>query len=356
MAARLHGAEPRRRRVEAILVASIAPAAIDASRDLARGNQLEPAYLAFLTLGTLLLLSVLTAIFDRLMTRRMATAPLFSCLLVAAVVFGAIEGIAALGIAETSDLPLVAREHRTAAILLRMGAVNGLIGLGLWAMAVVFPFAVHDAHARAAEIERLRTSAELAHLRAKLQPHFIFNTLSTVAGLVGDEPREARRLIGALGDLLRDSLGESEEMQTLDDEVSWLKRYADILETRHRGTLTFQWDIEEATRSVRIPRLLLQPLLENAVKHGALRRPEGGEVLVRAMIDPGDGSTLRCIVEDNGPGPPPAIRPDASGLKLVTRRLAVKYAGAATLRLESSGGRTRSIVEIPAGKPAEAQS
>src|SRR3989442_9967476 len=95
------------------------------------------------------------------------------------------------------------------------------------------PFAVRDAKARSLEAEQLRTAGELARLRANLQPHFLFNTLSTVAGLVAEEPREARNLIAALGDLLRDSIEDKGEMQTLDDEVTWLKRYAEILETRH---------------------------------------------------------------------------------------------------------------------------
>jgi LytS/YehU family sensor histidine kinase len=90
---------------------------------------------------------------------------------------------------------------------------------------------------------------------------------------------------------------------------------------------------------------LLQPLLENAVKHGALRRREGGEVAVRTTLDP---VRLTCVVEDNGPGPGDRrARTGALGLELVTRRLALKYAGAAVFRLEAHDGRTRSIVEIP---------
>src|SRR5207245_1917127 len=163
----------------------------------------------------------------------------------------------------------------------QLGALDGPAAPGPWAVAVMVPFAGRAARARTLEAEQLRTAAELARLRANLQPHFLFNTLSTIAGLVVEAPREARNLIGALGDLLRDSFEDKGEMQTLDDEVTWLKRYAEILETRHRGSITFRWEIAETTRKVRIPRLLLQPLLENAVKHGALRRREGAEVAVR---------------------------------------------------------------------------
>ena len=335
------------RRIEALLVASFVPAAIDAAREVARGNRLEPAYLGFLMIGTLFLLILLTFAFDLSMRRKLDSTRMFPLLISIAVVLGAAEGLVALAITRTFDLTIVAREHGTAAIVLRMGAVNGLLGLGLWAMAIVFPFAVRDSKARAAEAEQLRTAAELAHLRANVHPHFIFNTLSTIAGLIGENPADARKLIGVFGDLLRDSLGGTDEMQTIEDEVGWLKRYAGILETRHRGMLAFQWDIADATRSVRIPRFLLQPLLENAVKHGALRSPEGGVVAVRTMLEPGIPARVRCIVEDNGPGPSPARRPGARGIEMVTRRLALKYADAATFRLESANGQTLSIVEVP---------
>src|SRR5262249_12750999 len=176
-------------------------------------------------------------------------------------------------------------------------------------------------------------------------PHFLFNTLNTVAGLVGEDPREARRLIGVLGDLLRDSLVDGDDMRTLDEEIAWLRHYTDILEARHRGSLAFRWAIAEATGSVRIPRLLLQPLVENAVKHGALRRPEGGEVAVRTTLGPG---RMTCIIEDNGPGPAAQrTRPGALGIDLITRRLALKYADAATFRLERGAGHTRAIVDLP---------
>src|SRR5262249_35560820 len=101
----------------------------------------------------------------------------------------------------------------------------------------------------------------------------------------------------------------------------------------------------DETRGVRLPRLLLQPLVENAVKHGALRRHEGGEIAVRTALTA--AHTVTCVVEDNGPGPA-APRDGAIGLALVTRRLAVELDGKAAFRLERAGDRTRSIVELPA--------
>jgi signal transduction histidine kinase len=238
----------------------------------------------------------------------------------------------------------------------QFGFMYGLANFALWSLAFVMPFAVEDARVRSLEAdklrleaEKLRTAAELARLRAHLEPHFLLNTLSAIAGLVTDDPKEARRLLVCLGDLLRDALKDEDEMQTLQDQVSWLRRYAEILEARHPGHLVFKWQIAEESRSVLLPRMLLQPLVENAVKHGALRRGGEGEVTVRAELV-GDGTTsskLVCVVEDNGPGVPGETRSGAFGLHAVRRRLELKFPAQSSLRLESSPQGTRSIVELP---------
>ena len=325
-------------RVLALLTASLVPGAMDVLRTLAQSGQVELRSVVATTVGVLLLLGVLTATFDLAMRRRMAAARCFALCAAVAIGLGVAESFGARWIDAAFGLGWIEPGHRGAAVAVRMGVASGVLGMGLFAMAVALPFAASGAR----EAERLRTAAELARLRANLQPHFLFNTLSTVAGLIGEDPREARRLIGTLGDLLRDSFVEADELQTLDDEIAWLKHYANILETRHRGSIAFQWQIDEATRGMRIPRLLLQPLVENAVKHGALRRSEGGIVAVRTTL----GRELTCIVEDNGPGPT-SRRPDGRGIDLVTRRLALEYGDAAQFRLEIADGHTRSVVAIP---------
>src|SRR6266436_477468 len=229
--------------------------------------------------------------------------------------------------------------------VLRVGFTMGLTYFALWALVFVLPVVVEDARVRALEADKLRTEAELAQLRSHLEPHFLLNTLNAIAGLVNEDPRQARKLLGSLGDLLRDSVGPSAEMETLDAQIEWLRRYAQILETRHDGQLAFHWEIGDGTPRALLPRLLLQPLVENAVKHGALMRVGGGQITVRTQLD---GSRLVCTVEDNGPGVPNgSTRPGAFGLVSVRRRLALRYAEAGSLRLESSPAGTRSIVELP---------
>lgn len=247
-------------------------------------------------------------------------------------------------------------EVRTrAGVVIGMGMALGLMHLGVFALAFVYPFAAHDARVRALEADKLRSEAELARLRGHLEPHFLLNTLNAIAGLVTEEPREARRLLAALGDLLRDALRDGDEMQSIEEEEAWLRRYAEILESRHKGALVFRWEVDPAVRSVRIPRLLLQPLVENAVKHGALRRRGGGTVVVRASRPSPDADTVVCTVEDDGPGFAEApIRKGAVGLAVVRRRLELKFPRAA-MRIESSTDGTRAIVELATAEASRPQ-
>jgi signal transduction histidine kinase len=232
------------------------------------------------------------------------------------------------------------------------GFTQGLGHLGLWTLAFALPSVLHDARVRALEAEklrleadRLRAAAELARLRANLEPHFLLNTLNAIAGLITEDVKEARRLLVCLGDLLRDALHDEGELQSLDAQLAWLRRYAAILETRHRGVLQFHWHVDEGLDGVLVPRLLLQPLVENAVKHGALKRPDGGEVSVRIQLQP--GGTVLCTVEDNGPGIAAEQRAGGFGLQSVRRRLELRYPERSNFRIESSPEGTRSIVELP---------
>lgn len=236
-------------------------------------------------------------------------------------------------------------EWGTAAAL-RIGFAMGVTNFGLWALSFVFPFALEDARFRALEAQQLRTGAELARLRSHLEPHFLLNTLNAIAGLATEDPRAARRVLSSLGDLLRDSLRDQGEMQTLGEQIDWLRHYARILEERHSGRLAFHWDVGPGTRAALLPRLLLQLLIENAVKHGALARQEGGWIEIRTEVL--GAKKLVCTVADNGLGMPEGrTRPGAFGLHSVRRRLALQYAEQASFRLESSKSGTRSIVEIP---------
>ena len=227
------------------------------------------------------------------------------------------------------------------------GALFGAVCLGVWALAVAYPFAAQAARDRANEAERSTREAELARVRGHLQPHFLLNTLNAVSALIGRNPEAARELVAELGELLQDCLEDQGEFHTLGREVAWLQRYATILEARHGPSLRFRWDIAAKVADIQVPRLILQPLVENAIRHGALRRRDGGEISVRATTTAAREGCVLCTVEDNGPGLSGAPPARGLGLSIVRRRLELQYEGRAALRLESREGLTRSILELP---------
>jgi len=234
------------------------------------------------------------------------------------------------------------------------GLAHAQTHFGLWTLGFALPAMLENVRVReleadklAAEGQQLRSAAELARLRSHLEPHFLLNTLNAIAGLVTEDPRQARRLISALGELLRDALKNEHDPQPLSAQIDWLKRYAQILEVRHRGDLTFSWEIGPGAEEQILPRLLLQPLVENAVKHGALRASGPGRVSVCAMLDE-TGQRLVCTVRDNGPGVPSGpTRTGAFGLESVRKRLQLRYGQKAQVTLHSDGAGAVAQVEIP---------
>ncbi|MET0389720.1 MAG: histidine kinase, partial [Polyangiales bacterium] len=234
------------------------------------------------------------------------------------------------------------------------GLTQAQTHFGLWTLGFALPDMLEDARVRelqaqklAAESQQLRSAAELARLRSHLEPHFLLNTLNAIAGLVTEDPRQARRLIAALGELLRDALKDEQDREPLSAQVEWLKRYAQILEARHRGDLSFSWEIAPETEHQLLPRLLLQPLVENAVKHGALRASGPGHVSVRTRVDD-QTHRLVCTVHDNGPGIPDLpVRQGAFGVESVRRRLQLRYGPLAHVSLRSDNHGAVAEVEIP---------
>lgn len=232
--------------------------------------------------------------------------------------------------------------------LLAHGIPTGLfIGL-FWALIFLLPSIVRDANLRSVAAEAIRREAELAQLRTSLQPHFLLNTLHVISALTVDEPLVARRLLAALGDLLRDALESAPELRPLSTDIAWLRSYTDILAVRHGAKLRFEWDIQPDATSVRLPKLLLQPLLENAVNHGALHRAHAGTVTVRAGLS---HTGLQLVVEDNGPGIAPGTA-DGLGLRIVRQRVALAHPDA-RLDVQSSPQGTRAIITIPRSQKGE---
>lgn len=205
--------------------------------------------------------------------------------------------------------------------ILSVSAPLGLSIFVFWLLIYYFPTQLNDARMRALAAESERRKAELARLRSHLHPHFLLNTLNAVAGLLVVEPQQARQLVVALGELLRDSLDDDGELRPLEQESEWLRRYAEIFEIRHSDAIRFEWDLADDTLGAPIPRLLLQPLVENAIEHGVLRRPGGGTITLRSRTV---GSQIQIAVCDDGLGMVPN-NPNGLGLRLAEERLKLAY-------------------------------
>ena len=349
-----------RERWRLVAVLALGAGLLHATSEVLGGDSLEGIVMPSVLwiVETPLQVLVLSLTYDATLARRLSPTVALLVSVVVAVAMGTLLALSfvfvfqdVVGLDDAHDPP----GHLSHSLVAALGAVSGVLFAGVWGLAIVSPYTTArdqlrllDAQQLRFEADRLRVSAELARLRSQLEPHFVLNTLNAIAGLVSQRPSEARRLLGCLGDLLRDALDDEHELQTLDCEVTWLRRYADILQARHGDALRFDWDIPPAASGVLLPRLLLQPLVENAVQHGALCRTSGGRVAVSASVETSDGGArLVCSVRDNGPGLPPGEpRHGALGIDSVRRRLELQCPGAA-LRFESTGDGTLAIVEVP---------
>lgn len=224
---------------------------------------------------------------------------------------------------------------------------NGmLLGAGLFALWMLF-FRLPTLHAallrEQAEAERLRRRADLGELQARLAPHFLLNTLHATAGLVSDDPKRARRVLTALGDLLADALDERSALATLAQEIDWLRRYGSIIEARHGAALHLEFALPAEAAQATLPRGLLQPLVENAIQHGVLRG--GGSRVAVEVRRHEAGWALR--VSDDGPGAARFEREGGQGIALVRRRLAL-HNPAHQLVLSSSPAGTVAEIQLAA--------
>ncbi|NVJ25267.1 histidine kinase [Myxococcus sp. AM011] len=203
----------------------------------------------------------------------------------------------------------------------------------------------HVRQRRADQLQAQLAEARLQALASQLRPHFLFNALNAVASLVHVDPDAAERMLARLGDLLRHSL-ESHGRQevTLREEQAALAPYLDIEQIRFGDRLHVAWRLAPEVLEARVPYLALQPLVENAIRHGLAPRAEPGRIEISAERE---GDVLRLLVRDDGMGPPvggPA-RGGGVGLSNLRARLATLYGGRAGLELRPGTPRG-AVVEL----------
>jgi signal transduction histidine kinase len=195
-----------------------------------------------------------------------------------------------------------------------------------------------DRELRTARLEGALARAQLRALQAQLQPHFLFNTLNTIASLIPEDPTAAEELVESLGDLLRAALrdGGRDEI-SLRQEIELLDQYLRIQERRFHDRLRIERVFAPDLGDTLLPPLILQPLVENAIRHGVAARPVGGTVTVRTERS---DESLLLTVEDDGPGFGPERDAASSGVGLANTRARLEqlYGAKAALKTGNRAG------------------
>jgi two-component system, LytTR family, sensor histidine kinase AlgZ len=226
------------------------------------------------------------------------------------------------------------------------------IGVLLYLLSVAFHYvliAMEDsrrAETQANESRVLARDAELKALKAQVNPHFLFNSLNSISALTSIDPARARDMCVLLGDFLRLTLGLGEKTSVrFSEELDLLQKYMAIEKVRFGTRLTMLEEIQQESKACLLPPLLLQPLVENAVKHGIASLPEGGHVRLAAQRQNG---RLAILVENSWDPDSPPRRSGGRGLKNVQLRLEARYGKDASLHVDNEGELFQVSLSLPA--------
>jgi len=205
---------------------------------------------------------------------------------------------------------------------------------------------LRDERLRRTQLETQLAQSQLQALRMQLQPHFLFNTLNAISALALADPLQARLMIARLSDFLRLTLEECHAPQVpLSRELEFLACYLGIQQVRLQDRLSTQLDVDDDTLDAAVPNLILQPLVENALRHGLQNKPGAGILRISTRRA---GDQLQLRVDDDGLGLPPAGTPEGIGLGNTRSRLHMLFGDAARLELTPlAGGGVRVEVRLP---------
>jgi len=183
-------------------------------------------------------------------------------------------------------------------------------------------------------------NAQLSALKMQLHPHFLFNTLHAIASMMDENVERAQKMVAQLGSLLRNILDHEQTQKVrLKEEIKFIRNYLDIEQTRFQDRLKVEYNLSANTLSANIPNLILQPLVENAIKHGFSKRTDSGTIKVSSRRKNGD---LEIVIEDDGKGVRDTAKlfeNDGIGLKNVQKRLNQMYKENYTFELDSPNKR-----------------
>jgi signal transduction histidine kinase len=206
---------------------------------------------------------------------------------------------------------------------------------------------------QAQEFSKLATEAQLRALRAQINPHFLFNALTTIGYLIQTAPDKAFSTLMKLTQLLRGILRQGGEFSTLGEEIKLIENYLEIEKTRFEERLKVKFDVPRDLQKMRVPALILQPLVENAIKHGISKAKSGGEVRIAAKLEnENDSVFLKLSVFDSGAGVSETelskTRESGLGLNNIEQRLRSYYGKTSSLKIESKKGKgTTAEIKFP---------
>ncbi len=199
---------------------------------------------------------------------------------------------------------------------------------------------------RKADAEKMAKEAELFKLRQQLQPHFLFNSLNSINALIGSRPAEARKMVQQLSDFLRGTLKKEEtQWVTLQEELQYLQLYLDIEKVRFGNRLTTVIECDEATKEMKLPALLLQPIMENAIKFGLYDTT--GETVIRLFTSIQENDLLIKVLNPFDPETSSPKQGTGFGLNSVQRRLYLLFARKDLLNTAADGNIFTTIVKVP---------
>ena len=212
-------------------------------------------------------------------------------------------------------------------------------------LALAYSIRVQEQERHAAELAVQAQEAQVRALRYQINPHFLFNTLNAIAALIRDAPAKAEEMVVQLSDFFRRSLAVNPmEDLTLAEEVELQRLYLEIERTRFPDRMRFDVELDDGSAEARVPALLLQPLVENAVKHGVARSEGATCIRIRARVD---GPALEIVVENDAKGSGRAARGERVGLRNVQDRLRSRFGDEASLASAATDGGFRNTMRIP---------
>jgi two-component system LytT family sensor kinase len=238
-------------------------------------------------------------------------------------------------------------ENVNSFLLMRMNTIPYAIAdrmIEYWIILGIFVAIYYFRRFKDKEVEVLMmenelNNAQLKALKMQLQPHFLFNALNTVSALISTNGKEAQKVLSRLGSLLRTMLDQNQKnYSTLTEEIEYTKNYLDIEQTRFMDRLQVTYTIDSETNNAIVPYLILQPLVENAIKHGFANQTEGGSIYIRSRIEE---RRLVLEVEDDGNGCNHCDQLETNqgiGLSNTRSRLQTMYGDSFTFNINSTLG------------------